>query len=163
MGKIIICYFSKTGNVKEMATILKSRFEENGMSVTMKRISEIDAEELIHYDCILVGTPTYYGSMAGEVKNFLDKTVRLHGELEGKIGGTFTSCAFWGGGHDLALMAINQIFLVHGMIIKGFTRECYFGVVSKGAPDEKTKQNLYRYADGLCELIKKIIHSKRSY
>jgi|Deesub1362B_J571_1020462.scaffolds.fasta_scaffold00001_849 NAD(P)H dehydrogenase (quinone) len=163
MGKIIICYFSKTGSVKEMATILKNRLEENGMSVTMKRVSEINVEELIHYDCILVGSPTYYGSMAGEVKSFLDKTVNLHGELEGKIGGAFTSCAFWGGGHDLALMEINQVLLVHGMIIKGFCRECYFGVVSKGSPDENTKQKLYEYADGISELVKRLSQTKRSY
>jgi len=156
MGKIIICYFSKTGNVKEMATILKNRLKENGMSVTMKHVSEINVEELVHYDCILVGSPTYYGSMAGEVKSFLDKTVRLHGELEGKIGGAFTSCAYWGGGHDFALMDIIKVFLVHGMIIKGFIRESYFGVVSNGPPDENTKQKLYKYADGVSELVKRL-------
>jgi NAD(P)H dehydrogenase (quinone) len=156
MAKALVCYFTKTGNVLEMAMIISNALRQCGIEVTTKPITETVVAELKNFDCIIVGSPTMYGSMSWLVKKFLDESVNAHGELVGKIGGAFTSCAYLGGGNESTLMGILKAFLIHGMIIQGNPSKNYFGPVSLGAPNDQVKADCIAYAENIAELANKL-------
>ena len=62
-------------------------------------------QDLLKADGIILGSPTYYGTMAAEMKAFIDRSVKYHGKLEGKIGGAFSS----GGGLGVELKQPSSI------------------------------------------------------
>jgi len=156
MVKALVCYFSKTGNVREMALVISDTLRLSGLEVTTKPVTETVVDELKEYDCIIIGSPTTYGSMSWPVKKLLDESVKLHGELVGKIGGAFTSCAFLGGGNESTLMGILKALLIHGMIIQGNPNKNYFGPVSLGAPNEQAKADCIAYAKNIAGVAKKL-------
>ena len=98
MPAIMIIYYSRTGNTEKMAAAVARGIREEDVSVQIKSVEEVTVEELLDYQGIIVGSPTYYGTMAGEIKLFLDSTVRLHGRLEGTVGAAFASAGNLGGG-----------------------------------------------------------------
>jgi multimeric flavodoxin WrbA len=63
------------------------------------------------------GSPTYYGTMAWELKKLLDESVKFHGKLRGKVGGAFTSSANVGGGNETTVLDILKALLIHGMVV----------------------------------------------
>lgn len=156
MGKVIIGYFSRTGNTKKMAKKIEHAIREENLEVVCKKVSDISAKELLDYDGIIFGSPTYYGSMAWQVKRILDETVKYHGELEGKVGGAFSSAANIGGGNETAILDILHAFLIHGMIIKGFSGGDHYGVVSIDSPDERVEEQCEKLGKGIADLIKSL-------
>jgi NAD(P)H dehydrogenase (quinone) len=78
-------------------------------------------EELDQYDAIIFGTPTRFGNMAGQMRNFLDQTGTLwgRGALVGKIGSVFCSTASQHGGQETTITSFHTTLLHHGMIIVG--------------------------------------------
>jgi NAD(P)H dehydrogenase (quinone) len=78
-------------------------------------------EQLAEADAILFGTPTRFGNMCGQMRNFLDQTGRLwmEGKLIGKIGSVFTSTATQHGGQETTITSFHTTLLHHGMIIVG--------------------------------------------
>jgi NAD(P)H dehydrogenase (quinone) len=77
--------------------------------------------ELADYDAIIVGTPTRFGNMAAQMKNFLDQTGGLWfaGKLIGKVGSVFASTATQHGGQESTILSTHTVMLHHGMIIVG--------------------------------------------
>ncbi|MBS3763896.1 MAG: NAD(P)H-dependent oxidoreductase, partial [Planctomycetes bacterium] len=94
-------------------------------------------DDLLKYDGIIIGSPTYYGDMCYEVKELLDASVKYHGKLTGKVGGAFASSANIGGGNETTIMSILQALLIHGMIVEGTADGDHYGPVSIGAPEER--------------------------
>ena len=78
-------------------------------------------EELPEYDAIIFGTPTRYGNMTAQMKNFLDQTGGLwaQGKLVGKVGSVFTSTATQHGGQESTILTFLPVLLHHGMVIVG--------------------------------------------
>lgn len=97
MAKALVCYYSRTGNTRKMAVRIADVLKSEGLEVDLKKVEETTAAELVGYDCIVLGSPTYYGAMAWEMKKLLDESVKFHGKLRGKVGGAFTSSANIGG------------------------------------------------------------------
>jgi NAD(P)H dehydrogenase (quinone) len=139
MAKALVLYFTRTGNTKAMAEVVADGAEKEGAEVVLKDVEETSQEELLDYDAIIVGSPTYYGGMAGKLKDFLDSTVVHHGKLSGKIGGAFSSSANIGGGNESTILGILHVMLVHGMIIQGTHEGDHYGPVSIDAPDERAR------------------------
>jgi len=79
-------------------------------------------DELPNYDAVIFGTPTRFGGMCAQMRNFLDQTGRLWagGKLIGKVGSVFTSTATQHGGQETTLTSFHTTLLHHGMIIVGF-------------------------------------------
>ena len=102
------------------------------------------------------GSPTYYGTMAFQVKKLLDESVKLHGKLDGKIGAAFSSAANIGGGNETTVLDIINAFLIHGMIIQGDPKGDHYGPVSIGAPDERAQANCKRMGKRIATLAKKL-------
>jgi NAD(P)H dehydrogenase (quinone) len=78
-------------------------------------------DELPGYDAIVFGTPTRFGNMAAQMRNFLDQTGGLwaKGALIGKVGSVFVSTATQHGGQEMTITSFHTTLLHHGMVIVG--------------------------------------------
>ena len=83
-------------------------------------------EELADYDAIIFGTPTRFGNMAAQMRNFLDQTGKLwmNGALIGKVGSVFTSTGTQHGGQETTITSFHSTLLHHGMVIVGVPYSC---------------------------------------
>ncbi|HEY0076354.1 MAG TPA: NAD(P)H:quinone oxidoreductase [Abditibacteriaceae bacterium] len=146
MAKILVVYYSMYGHIETMAkTVAEGARTVEGVEVTLKRVPEIMDEEkarsvgvkmdqeapiaspkeLGDYDGILFGTPTRFGNMAAQMRNFLDQTGGLwvSGGLVGKVGSVFTSTGT-GGGNESTILTTHTTLLHHGMVIVGLPYTC---------------------------------------
>ena len=137
MNRMIVLYHSRTGNTEKMAKAVAEGAAAAGLEVATAKAEGFKAERLKDYGAIAVGSPTYYGSMAAEVKRLFDESVRLHGALEGRVGGAFASSANVGGGNETTIMGILQAMLIHGMVVQGAHVGDHYGPVAVGTPDQR--------------------------
>jgi NAD(P)H dehydrogenase (quinone) len=156
MSKVLVIYYSKSGNTKKMAKSVVEGIKKEGMKVVIKEVKDVDADELLKYEAIIIGSPTYYGTMAAQIKKLLDKSVKFHGELKGKIGAAFSSSANVGGGNETTVLDILNAMLIHGMIIQGDPSGDHYGPVSIGAPDSRATKQCIRLGSRVAKLVKKI-------
>jgi NAD(P)H dehydrogenase (quinone) len=157
MPKILIIYYSETGNTRRMAELISEGIrDEGGVDVLLRDVREADVDELLDYDGIIIGSPTYYGAMAGEIKKFLDESVKYHGKLDGRVGGAFTSSGNVGGGNETTIMGIIQALLIHGMIVQGAPKGDHYGPVAVGKPDERCQRMCREYGRRIARLVKMI-------
>jgi NAD(P)H dehydrogenase (quinone) len=142
MAKVLVLYYSMYGHVERMAQAEAEGAQEvDGAEVTVKRVPELMTEdalqkagakleqpapvatpqELGDYDAIIFGTPTRYGNMVGQMRNFLDQTgaLWLSGALVGKVGSVFCSTATQHGGQESTLLSFHPTLLHLGMIVVG--------------------------------------------
>ncbi|MFU2317071.1 NAD(P)H:quinone oxidoreductase [Rahnella sp. PCH160] len=139
MTKVLVLYHSMYGHVETLAQhVAEGAKTVSGVEVSVKRVPETmntesfkahggkteqaaevaSPEELANYDAIIIGTPTRFGSMSGQMRNFLDQTGGLwvKGALAGKIGSVFTSTGT-GGGQEMTIISTWTTLAHHGMII----------------------------------------------
>jgi NAD(P)H dehydrogenase (quinone) len=142
MAKILVLYYSMYGHVERMAQAeAEGAREVAGTEVVIKRVPELAPEEVLRksgakldqqapvaspqelgdYHAIIFGTPTRYGNMTGQMRNFLDQTGALwqSGALVGKVGSVFTSSATQHGGQESTLLTFHPTLLHLGMIVVG--------------------------------------------
>jgi NAD(P)H dehydrogenase (quinone) len=141
MTKVLVLYYSSWGHVEKMAEAVAEGAREAGAEVTIKRVPELVPEEVARqshykldqaapiatvdelpgYDAIIFGTPTRYGNMAAQMKQFIDQTGGLwaKGALVGKVGSAFTSTASQHGGQETTLTSFHTVLLHHGMVVVG--------------------------------------------
>lgn len=159
MAKILIVYYSRTGNTKKMAFSISEGIREESVDMIVKDVGETKVEELLDYDGIILGSPTYYGLPAGEIKKFLDESVKFHGRLDGKVGGAFASSGGIAGGNETTILAIIEALLVHGMIIQGNPGGDHYGPVSIGNPNDKVLKACKDYGKRIARLMKRLLTS----
>lgn len=142
MSKVLVLYYSSYGHVETMAkAVAEGAASVAGTEVVVKRVPELIPEdvakrsgikldqdaavatvdELPNYDAIIFGTPTRFGMMASQMRNFLDQTGGLwaKGALIGKVGSVFVSTATQHGGQESTLLSFHTTLLHHGMVIAG--------------------------------------------
>jgi len=156
MAKALVIYYSRTGNTKKMAESVAEGIKNEGMEVVIKEVKDVDAGELLKYDAIAIGSPTYYGSVASEIKKLLDESVKFHGKLEGKIGAAFASSANVGGGNETTILDTLNAMLIHGMIIQGDPQGGHYGAVAIGAPDSRATKQCVRLGSRIVKLVKRL-------
>jgi NAD(P)H dehydrogenase (quinone) len=157
MAKVLIIYYSRTGNTAKMANFIEQGLkEEGGVEIEKKEVKNTSVEELPSADGIIIGSPVYYGSMAADIKKFIDESVKFHGKLEGKVGGAFASSAGVGGGNETTIMSIIKALLIHGMVVQGSHHEDHYGPVAIGAPDERSKKNCLHFGKNFAKLVKRL-------
>jgi len=154
MAKALVIYYSRTGNTRKMAGSVAEGIKNEGMEVVIKEAKDVDAAELLKYDAIAIGSPTYYGSMASEIKNLLDESVKFHGKLDGKVGAAFASSANVGGGNETTILDILNAMLIHGMVIQGDPQGDHYGAVAIGAPDSRATKQCIRLGSRVAKLVK---------
>jgi len=89
---------------------------------------------LVEADGIILGSPTYYGLISGRLKTLVDRSVKVHGKLEGKVGAAFTSSGGTASGAETTLLSMIQALLIHGMIVQGRAHAKHYGAAAVGAP-----------------------------
>jgi NAD(P)H dehydrogenase (quinone) len=142
MAKVLVLYYSSYGHVETMAgAIADGARSVPGTQVDIKRVPELvpaevaqksglkvdqaapiaKVDELPEYDAIIFGTPTRFGNMAAQMRNFLDQTGGLwaKGKLIGKVGSVFASTATQHGGQETTLTSFHSTLLHQGMVIVG--------------------------------------------
>jgi NAD(P)H dehydrogenase (quinone) len=163
--KALILYYSMYGHVQRMAEAVAEGVREvPGAEAVLRRVPETlpadvigkmgaaaaqeamahvpvcKVEELPGYDAIFFGTPTRYGGMCGQMRQFLDATGQLwaKGALVGKVGSVFTSTATQHGGQEATLLSTHVALLHHGMVIVGlpyaFQGQMRIDEVTGGSP-----------------------------
>ena len=156
MAKVLVVYYSRSGNTEKMAKLVAEGVASDGVDVTLKRVENTSPDELLNYDGIISGSPTYYGSMAWEMKKLLDDSVKFHGELDGKVAAAFTSAANIGGGNETAILDMLNGWLIHGMIVQGDPQGDHYGRVSINAPDDRVTSQCRRMGERFAALVKKV-------
>lgn len=156
MAKAIVIYYSRSGNTKKMAESVVEGIKKEGVEVVIKDVRSVEAEELLKFDAIVIGSPTYYGSMASEIKKLLDDSVEFHGKLEGKVGAAFSSSANVAGGNESAILDILNAMLIHGMIIQGDPLGDHYGPVAIGAPDTRATKECIRLGSRVAQFVKRL-------
>ena len=154
MSKVLITYYSESGNTQKMAELIAKGVEKGGVKVDLKPVVEVELDDLLEYDGILIGSPTYYGQMAWQVKQLLDESVKFHGRLDGKYGGAFSSAGNVGGGNETTIRGIQEAMLIHGMIIQGDPVGDHYGPVSVGRPDSRVERQCKRFGERFAKLVK---------
>ena len=126
MTKVLVLYYSSYGHIETMAGAVAEGARSVGAEVTIKRVAELvpdevarksgykldqtapvaSVSELPEYDAIIFGTPTRFGNMAAQMKNFIDQTGSLwvQGKLVGKVGSVFTSTGSQHGGQETTIL-----------------------------------------------------------
>ncbi|MCX5711963.1 MAG: NAD(P)H-dependent oxidoreductase [Candidatus Omnitrophica bacterium] len=156
MAKAIVIYYSRGGNTKKMAEVFARAMKKEGMDVAVKDVKDVKPAELQDYEAIVIGSPTYYGAMAAEIKKLLDDSVKFHGKLDGKVGAAFSTSANIAGGNETTIVGLLNAMLIHGMIIQGDWQGDHSGPVSIGAPDDRAIKNCERFASRIGKLVVKI-------
>jgi len=146
MSKILVVYYSTYGHIETMAkAVAEGAREVANTEVTLKRVPDLmdaetltrigakadqsaeiaDPKELDKYDAIIFGTPTRFGNMAAQMRNFLDQTGKLwmEGKLIGKVASVFTSTGT-GGGNESTILTFLPTLLHHGMVVVGLPYSC---------------------------------------
>lgn len=144
--KILIVYYSTYGHIHQMAQAIASGIREiDGAEAIMRRVPETlpqevlekmgaveagqsmshvpicSVDELASADAVIFGTPTRFGNMCGQMRQFLDATGHLwaQGALVGKVGSVFTSSATQHGGQESTILSFHITLLHHGFVIVG--------------------------------------------
>ena len=161
MTKVLVLYYSSYGHIEAMAAaVAEGAASVPGTEVFVKRVPELvpddvaaasgvkldqvppvaDPGELADYDAIIFGTPTRFGNMAAQMRNFLDQTGGLWftKALVGKVGSVFVSTASQHGGQETTITSFHTTLLHHGMVIVGlpytFEGNSEMGEISGGTP-----------------------------
>ncbi|MCM8819810.1 MAG: flavodoxin domain-containing protein [Candidatus Omnitrophica bacterium] len=154
--KVVVIYYSRGGTTKKMAEIIYYQIRSAGVEADIFSVDEIEPKQLLKYDGIIVGSPTYYGLPAYQVKKLFDESVSFHGSLDGKLGAAFSSSANIAGGNETTVLSILEAMLIHGMIIQGDPKGDHYGPVAVGKIDKRCEDNCRRLADRFVLLLKKI-------
>lgn len=144
--KVLIVYYSMYGHVHRMAeAVAEGAREVKGAEVALRRVPEtlsqevlgkmgaVDAqkamahipvctvEELASADAVIFGTPTRFGNMCGQMRQFLDATGPLwaRGALVGKVGSVFASSGTQHGGQESTILSFHITLLHHGFVVVG--------------------------------------------
>ncbi|MCO4092247.1 MAG: NAD(P)H:quinone oxidoreductase [Sphingorhabdus sp.] len=161
MTKVLVLYYSSYGHIEVMAeAVAEGARSVSGTTVDIKRVPELVPEEvaaaahikvnqaapiatpdeLANYDAIIFGTPTRFGNMAAQMRNFLDQTGGLWfaNALVGKVGSVFCSTASQHGGQETTITSFHTTLLHHGMVIVGlpytFKGNSEMNEISGGTP-----------------------------
>jgi NAD(P)H dehydrogenase (quinone) len=161
MAKVLVLYYSSYGHIEAMAqAVAEGAATVADTSVDIRRVPEIvpddvaaasglkldqsapiaSPNDLASYDAIIFGTPTRFGNMAAQMRNFLDQTGPLwfQNKLVGKVGSVFCSTASQHGGQETTITSFHTTLLHHGMVIVGlpytFAGNAEMGEISGGTP-----------------------------
>lgn len=156
MVRLLICYYSRSGNTRSMARLIEKGVKSVKVAVDTKDVKDVSPKALLAYDGIIIGSPTYYGLMSAEVKRLIDRSIKYHGELDGKVGGAFSSSHNVGGGNETTVLAILEALLIHGMVVCGDPEGDHYGPVAIGKPDKRAEKMCVRYGQRVAELTKRL-------
>ena len=157
MARVLVVYDSKSGNTEKMALAVAEGVKQmQGVDVAVEKADQTSLEDLVNANGIIMGSPTYYGQMSAKLKELIDKSTEIHGELEGKVGAAFTSSGGTATGAETTLLSILQAMLIHGMIIQGRSSNKHYGAAVVGAPTEDGLESCRELGKRTASLVKRL-------
>ncbi|MFH1578316.1 MAG: flavodoxin domain-containing protein [Candidatus Omnitrophota bacterium] len=153
MSKVLIIYYSRTGNTKKMAKEIAEGVKKESLPVEIKSVDQVGPRDLLDYDGIIIGSPVYYGTMAAEIKKLFDESVKFHGRLDTKVGAAFSSSGNIGGGNETTIIDIINAMLIHGMVVQGDPQGDHYGPVAVGSPDARALKQCVRLGERVARLV----------
>lgn len=156
MKKVLVTYYSRSGNTEKMARMIADGLATKDVAVDLKKVEEVAIDSLPSYDGFVIGSPNYFGTMAWPVKKFVDESVKYFKKLDGKAAAAFTSEGMIGGGGDTVVLDILKAFLIHGCVVQGLTSAGHYGPVAVGAPDGRIAGEVGVLVDKFAALVKRI-------
>ncbi|MHC1635462.1 MAG: flavodoxin family protein [Candidatus Methanospirareceae archaeon] len=158
MVKVLVIYHSRTGNTERMAKEVVEGAKEEGAETRLKNVKDVEMEDLKWADGIIIGSPTYFGLPAYEIKELIDKSVKIRGELENKVGAAFSSSAHRAGGRETTMLSILHAMLIHGMVVCGdpLYSGGHYGAAADGQPDDEALKECRALGKRVASLAKKI-------
>ena len=141
--KTLIVYDSVTGNVKAMAQAVAEGARSAGALVTLKRVEEVEVDEIPSYDAFAFGSPTHCGTMTAKMNEFFNQKMIEHWDkLKYKVAVAFTSSGGLGGGNEMTLLSLISVIINFGLMTFGVPDyvspgiTLHYGAVAIGEPDE---------------------------
>ena len=157
MKKILIVYDSKSGHTERMASaVAEGAKKVRSVEAAVKKVNQTTLDDLQSADGIIMGSPTYYGLMSAKLKSLIDKSVKIHGKLEGKVGAAFTSSGGTASGAETTVLSILEAMLVHGMIVQGRSSGKHYGAAAVGSPEGKELENCRELGKRVATLVSKL-------
>jgi len=154
---VLVIYDSRTGNTEKVAALVAEGVKEvEGIDCVLKKVDYVSLDDLLKADGIIIGSPTYYGTMSGKIKQLLDISVKLHGKLEGKVGAAFTTSGGTASGAETTILSILEALLIHGMIVQGNPRLQHYGLAVVGTPDVREIDLSRRFGARIANLVANI-------
>jgi NAD(P)H dehydrogenase (quinone) len=164
--RILVAYYSETGNTEKMAVAVRDGAASvEGVSVTLRRASEVSDEEIRTADGILLGTPVQWGSIAVGAKRFLDRVGEVLGKAgktygEGRTAGVFCTAGSPSNGQEMARLSAITAFLAMRFVIAGGVSEEEFGTlgpqsVTAGTPkgvSARDRADAWRFGERFARL-----------
>jgi NAD(P)H dehydrogenase (quinone) len=119
--RVLVVYYTVSGSTQTLAeAVAEGARNVSGADVTLKAVDEVEKSDLELCDALLIGSPTYWGSMAAPVKQFIDDWFFEHQVFMGdKVGGAFATGGGDGGGKGLVVLSILTAMLNNGMVVAG--------------------------------------------
>lgn len=143
MAKVLVAYYSKTGNTKKMAELVAEGARSAGAEVDLLQADQVDFTTLPEYDGFALGSPDYFSYMAGQLKIFFDEALAYKGQLSGKPAVCFVSH----GGGGKAIESVERLTQAVGLNQVGE------GVLAKGAPTGETAEACRSLGEKLVEAV----------
>lgn len=142
MAKILVLFHSNSGNTRRMAELVAEGARQlERTEVRLKEISAADHTDLDWCDGIALGSPTNYGSVSWQMKQWWDQQpLENWGRRDGKIGCVFSSAGAWGGGQEWTCMTLMSILINYGFLVFGLTDytgvkfSAHYGAIAAGSP-----------------------------
>ena len=117
---VLIVYYSQYGHTEQMANaVAEGAREVSGISVQIKKVTDVSKSDLLKADAIIVGSPVHNGNIAVEVQKFINAWPFEGQPLKDKIGAAFVTGGGMSAGEELAQLNILHSMLIFGMIIVG--------------------------------------------
>jgi len=144
MAKLLIVYYSRTGNTEAMAQAISEGAQSAGHTVTLKKPDEATGDDLLNCDASAFGTPNYFGYMAGTMKDFFDQIWSTH--RDSAANKPYASFGSAGGGGRQALDSIDRVCSSFGL------KKASEGVVAARKPSSEVLEQCKELGKKLAQL-----------
>ncbi|MEM7396628.1 MAG: flavodoxin family protein [Verrucomicrobiota bacterium] len=172
MGNILVLWHSNEGNTARMAELVaEGAAGLDGTDVRNLSIAEATYEDLAWCEGIAVGSPTNFGTVSHQMKQWWDTLpAEGWGVNDGKVGCAFSSAGAWGGGNELTCLTLLTILINYGFLTFGVTDYVgkqfspHYGSIVAGEPRrDEEQESCRRLGLRLAEWVSSLIHGKKEH
>jgi NAD(P)H dehydrogenase (quinone) len=154
--QVLVMYHSRTGNTEALARAVAEGVRQvDGVECILKRAGDVTQDEFVSSDGVIAGSPVYFGTMAAELKQVIDKFVHVRNKMEGKVGAAFATSADPSGGKETTILSILQAMLIYGMIVVGDPMDAtgHYGTSCVEKPGDRVAADAAKLGKRVAELV----------
>ncbi len=119
--RVLVAYYSLTGNTEKMAQgVVEGVKRKPGVAVSLRKVDEVTKQDLENAHGIILGCPTYYGTLPGKMKTVIDDwSWKMKVDFTDKVGGAFSTGGGQVGGKEFAVVSLVMFMLSNRMVVAG--------------------------------------------